>query len=298
MATGAYISPILADGVSKERLIIFVIIVLAIHSCLIWLLKPQPEAQDLKKPANLTIELGKALPAAPAADGQEAPEPTKPEAIGPALPQAKLPRPAAPTSARPARPAPADLVSPVPPAPPVTAANANRSEPAEPPAKATALANPSQTSPAESMAARHARPVPADLGPPATPATPATVANATKSEPEEPTAKVVPKKLTESVRTAEPDYKAAYLNNPHPPYPRNAHRLGIEGTVILQAEVNEDGVPLQVRIFQSSGNDLLDESALNTVSKWNFKPARKDGVMVRAFVKIPITFSLRSRAQR
>ena len=142
------------------------------------------------------------------------------------------------------------------------------------------------------MAARQERSAPAELGPPAPPAT---AANAAKPEPP---AQVSSHTLTESVRTAEPDYKAAYLNNPRPPYPRNAHRFGIEGTVILQAEVNEDGAPLQVRVFQSSGNALLDESALNTVAKWRFRPARKDGVMVRAFVKIPITFSLRSPAQR
>ncbi len=258
MATGACLSPVLADGVSRERLIIFVIIVLAIHSGLIWLLKPQPQTQDIQKPANLMIELGKALPAAPADLGQEAPEPAKPEAVRPTPPQKKLPVPAAPP-------------------------------------KTTAPVNPSQTSPAESTAARLERTAPSEP----TPTAPsATAANATKSETAEPAAQATPKTLTESVRTAEPDYKAAYLNNPRPPYPRNAHRFGIEGTVVLQAEVNEDGVPLQVRVFQSSGNDLLDESALNTVSKWRFSPARKDGVIVRAFVKIPITFSLKSPAQR
>ncbi len=258
MATGVHLSPILADGVSKERLIAFVVIVLAVHTGVIWLLKPQPKAQEIRKPANLMIELGKALPAAPAAEAQEAPEPARPEAVKPAPPPKKLPVPAAPP-------------------------------------KTTAPVNPSQTSPAESTAARQERAAPAELAPTA-PAAAAT--NATRSEPTEPAAQATPKTLTESVRTAEPDYKAAYLNNPRPPYPRNAHRFGIEGTVVLQAEVNEDGVPLQVRIFQSSGNDLLDESALSTVSKWRFSPARKDGVMVRAFVKIPITFSLRSPAQR
>lgn len=100
------------------------------------------------------------------------------------------------------------------------------------------------------------------------------------------------------MRTAEPDYKAAYLNNPRPPYPRNAHRFGIEGTVVLLAEISEEGLPLQVRVFQTSGNELLDEAALNTVLKWRFSPARKEGVMVRSAVKIPITFSLKASGSR
>lgn len=99
---------------------------------------------------------------------------------------------------------------------------------------------------------------------------------------------------TDSVKTVEADYKPAYLNNPRPQYPKAAFRLGIEGTVIVWAEVGEDGKPLQIKLFKSSGNDWLDESALSTVAKWTFSPARKDGLIVRSAVKIPITFSLRA----
>lgn len=99
---------------------------------------------------------------------------------------------------------------------------------------------------------------------------------------------------TESVKTVEADYKPKYLNNPRPPYPKAAFRLGIEGTVIVWAEVAEDGKPLQIKLFKSSGNDWLDESALSTVAKWKFSPARKEGRIIRSAVKIPITFSLRA----
>jgi protein TonB len=74
--------------------------------------------------------------------------------------------------------------------------------------------------------------------------------------------------------------------------------MGIEGTVILQADVSEQGIPLQVRLFQSSGNDLLDQSALSTVAQWRFTPARKDGVITRSTVRIPITFSLKVQAKK
>ena len=98
-----------------------------------------------------------------------------------------------------------------------------------------------------------------------------------------------------SAPTADADYKAAYLQNPKPPYPPLAFRARIEGKVILIAEVQADGRAGQVRVLESSGNEMLDQSALSTVKQWKFTPARKDGVIVTQAVRIPITFSLKNR---
>jgi protein TonB len=95
--------------------------------------------------------------------------------------------------------------------------------------------------------------------------------------------------------TVDADYKAAYLQNPKPPYPPLAFRTRVEGKVVLLAEVLPDGRAGQVKILESSGNEMLDSSALNTVKRWKFTPARKDGVIVTQAVRIPITFSLKNR---
>lgn len=95
--------------------------------------------------------------------------------------------------------------------------------------------------------------------------------------------------------TTDADYKAAYLQNPKPPYPPLAFRMRVEGKVILLAEVLPDGKAGNVRVVESSGNDLLDQSALTTVRQWKFTPARKDGVIITQAVRIPITFSLKNR---
>jgi protein TonB len=95
--------------------------------------------------------------------------------------------------------------------------------------------------------------------------------------------------------TVDADFKAAYLRNPKPPYPPLAFRAGIEGKVILLAEVLPDGRAGQTRILESSGHELLDQSALSTVKQWKFTPARKDGVIITQAVRIPITFSLKNR---
>lgn len=94
---------------------------------------------------------------------------------------------------------------------------------------------------------------------------------------------------------AEADHKAAYLNNPRPPYPFAAVRQGAEGRVLLSAEVLPDGRAGRVSLEKSSGHALLDAAALNTVRAWRFTPARKGGVATTQTVSIPIDFTLQNR---
>lgn len=100
---------------------------------------------------------------------------------------------------------------------------------------------------------------------------------------------------TESIKTFEPDVKAAYKDNPKPPYPKTAFRVGAEGTVDVAVEVNADGTVGAVKVARSSGNDALDQSALDTIARWRFRSARKDGALQKSVVIVPITFRLRAR---
>jgi periplasmic protein TonB len=95
--------------------------------------------------------------------------------------------------------------------------------------------------------------------------------------------------------TVDADYKASYLKNPKPPYPPLAVKMRLEGKVGIIAEVLPDGKAGRVAIESSSGHELLDQSALQTVKQWQFTPARKDGVIITQVVRIPINFNLKSR---
>lgn len=95
--------------------------------------------------------------------------------------------------------------------------------------------------------------------------------------------------------TIDADYKAAYLNNPKPPYPALAFQMRIEGTVRLKALVAPDGSCTEVLLAQSSGNAELDRSALTTVAQWKFTPAKSQGKDVAQWVSIPITFAIKRR---
>lgn len=91
---------------------------------------------------------------------------------------------------------------------------------------------------------------------------------------------------------AEPDYRADYLNNPRPPYPLVARRMGYQGKVVLNVEVLAEGRAGEVKLQTSSGYDILDKAALQTVKTWKFSPATRFGQPVTQWFLVPIKFSL------
>ena len=76
-------------------------------------------------------------------------------------------------------------------------------------------------------------------------------------------------------------------------YPQQALRAHMEGTVVLKVLVNEQGVPQEATVEQSSGYTLLDRSAREQVLRgWKFQPAMVSGQAVRAWARVPVSFNL------
>lgn len=76
-------------------------------------------------------------------------------------------------------------------------------------------------------------------------------------------------------------------------YPPAALRAHMEGTVVLKVLVDEQGVPQEVTIEQSSGYALLDRSARDQVLRgWRFQPATVSGQAVRAWARVPVSFNV------
>ncbi|MGH8582691.1 MAG: energy transducer TonB [Gammaproteobacteria bacterium] len=90
-----------------------------------------------------------------------------------------------------------------------------------------------------------------------------------------------------------PLFSADYLNNPAPRYPAVSRRLGEKGRVLLKVLVNPQGRPEQVTIHRSSGFDRLDVAARDAVTHWTFVPSKLGTLPVRAWVIVPIVFTLR-----
>lgn len=89
-----------------------------------------------------------------------------------------------------------------------------------------------------------------------------------------------------------PRFNADYLQNPAPPYPSLSRRMGEQGKVILRVLVSADGNPDKVELRKSSGWTRLDQSALETVKRWKFIPARQGDHAIPAWVLVPISFTL------
>jgi len=68
--------------------------------------------------------------------------------------------------------------------------------------------------------------------------------------------------------------------NPAPPYPPEALAAGLQGTVTLRVKIDATGKVLQASVYESSGIASFDDSALRTIRRWVFHPARRNGVAV------------------
>lgn len=76
-------------------------------------------------------------------------------------------------------------------------------------------------------------------------------------------------------------------------YPEMARKAGIEGRVIIQFIVNEDGNVEEPRVVRGIGGGC-DEEALRAVKDASFKPGRQRGKPVRVQYSLPIVFKLQN----
>jgi TonB family protein len=77
-----------------------------------------------------------------------------------------------------------------------------------------------------------------------------------------------------------------------PQYTDLARANRIQGSVVLEAVITEDGTARIVRIARSLGYGL-DESAVTALQQWTFAPGMKDGKPVNVALNIVVNFNLR-----
>lgn len=83
-----------------------------------------------------------------------------------------------------------------------------------------------------------------------------------------------------------------YGMNPLPKYPLVAREKGYEGTVYLRVLVRVDGRVERLTVDRSSGYEILDRAAIDSVKEWAFFPAKKGGKSVESWVLLPVKFAL------
>ncbi len=87
--------------------------------------------------------------------------------------------------------------------------------------------------------------------------------------------------------------KPAFVSQPvQPRYPRSARKRGIEGVALYEIWLDENGNQIKQVLIESSGADMLDNSALRAIKQWQFSPHISGGQQVAHRVQIPVRFKL------
>ena len=89
--------------------------------------------------------------------------------------------------------------------------------------------------------------------------------------------------------------KAPVLIHSQPPkLSEEARKQGLSGQVVVKCVVGADGFPKHLRILKSLSNSL-DESALDTVKDYKFRPAIQDGLPVVVELNVVVNYHLSAR---
>ncbi|HEX6323537.1 MAG TPA: energy transducer TonB [Vicinamibacterales bacterium] len=76
-----------------------------------------------------------------------------------------------------------------------------------------------------------------------------------------------------------------------PVYPGIAQSARVEGTVILEAVIDESGAVTNLRVLRSI--PLLDAAAKEAVAKWRYSPTTLNGIAVPIVMTVTVTFTLK-----
>jgi protein TonB len=75
-----------------------------------------------------------------------------------------------------------------------------------------------------------------------------------------------------------------------PVYPPTARAASVQGVVILEIVVGEDGAVADARVLRSI--PLLDQAALDAARQWRYEPTLLNGVPTRVIMTATVNFTL------
>jgi protein TonB len=80
-----------------------------------------------------------------------------------------------------------------------------------------------------------------------------------------------------------------------PEYPPIARKAGVEGKVILQIVIDEQGNVLTADVVFSQPSGIFEEAAIKAIMQWKFKPAKQRDKPIKVRMAWPMEFSLKER---
>ena len=93
------------------------------------------------------------------------------------------------------------------------------------------------------------------------------------------------------------------IRTPRPKYPFGKYGACIDGPIVVQIIINEQGMPTHPRLLTTQ-DPVLGFAAMEALRNWRFKPARLEGEPVSVYYnltvnfKLPICTNLYARAKR
>jgi protein TonB len=81
------------------------------------------------------------------------------------------------------------------------------------------------------------------------------------------------------------------VHSVQPRYTELARRAGIQGTVIVEAVIDQKGQVTNVRVLRGLPMGL-DRAAVEAIQQWRFKPALLDDRPVKVFFTLTVNFSI------
>jgi len=77
-----------------------------------------------------------------------------------------------------------------------------------------------------------------------------------------------------------------------PEYPEVAKSAGWEGIVKIDVEILDNGQVGKIEVLESTGYQMLDDSAVKAAKTWKFSPAKNGNETVGVWVEFPIEFKI------
>jgi protein TonB len=117
----------------------------------------------------------------------------------------------------------------------------------------------------------------------------------TDTEPTTPQEQPAPEPPTQEKPIAEPPanvVKPVLIERVNPEYPEVARKARVEGIVILEAIITQNGHVENAKVLRGV-HPLLDQAAVNAVRKWRYKPATLNGKPVRVHSTVTVNFKLK-----
>lgn len=99
-----------------------------------------------------------------------------------------------------------------------------------------------------------------------------------------------PSKAPKQISVSADVMAADLVNKVIPVYPEEAKKARIQGTVVLSAVVGKDGNVQSLRVL--SGPNQLQQSALDAVRQWTYKPYLLNGDPIEVKTTVNVVYSL------